>query len=77
MPGEHGQCTIEAISRLSGNSTENGPETQSTDTFAIGVAMGLTASIMINLSQNLLADIKEDEKPLVRWIWLHDVRRAW
>ena len=70
MPGEHGQCTIEAISRLSGNSTENGPETQSTDTFAIGVAMGLTASIMINLSQNLLADIKEDEKPLVRWIWL-------
>ena len=52
MPGH---CTMEAMARASNNLTDSEGDEPPTDTLALGVAMGLTASILINLSQNILA----------------------
>lgn len=46
---------MEAMARASHNLKDSADDEAPTDTLALGVAMGLTASILINLSQNILA----------------------
>lgn len=66
---------MEAMARASNNLTDSADDEPPKDTLALGVAMGLTASILINLSQNILAEIPKGSLSHRFWsvVWLSSI----